>query len=161
MLLSSISNFHKFGYPMISEFTSKSVIMPSHITYAEHVLYDPFSKEDMEGNNIRKYIPVSPCNRIMYFSATLKEVECTTYCATYFWRTRGLMNHLWIMNHLKYQGQERKENIQQNLSQSHREPFYLKLVLTSTKKLNCTNPSRTQKTIFVEQLLTEGSLKWR
>ena len=42
---------------------------------AEHVLHDPFSKEDMEGNNIRKYIPVSPCNRIMYFLATFKEAE--------------------------------------------------------------------------------------
>ena len=55
MLLSSFSNFYKFGYPVMSELSSKS-----HIMYAECVLYDPFSKEDMEGNNIRKYIPVSP-----------------------------------------------------------------------------------------------------
>ena len=75
MLLSSISNFHKFGYPAMSELSSKSVISPSHIMYAEHVLYDPFSKEDMEGNNIRKYIPVSPRNWIMYFLATFKEAE--------------------------------------------------------------------------------------
>ena len=75
MLLSSISIFHKFGYPAMSELSSKSVISPSHITYGEHALYDPFSKEDMEGNNIRKYIPVSPCNWIMYFLATFKEAE--------------------------------------------------------------------------------------
>ena len=75
MLLSSISNCHKFGYPAMSELSSKSVISPSHIMYAEHVLYDPFSKEDMEGNNIRKYIPVSPCNRIIYFLAMFKEAE--------------------------------------------------------------------------------------
>ena len=75
ILLSSTSNFHKFGYPVISEFSLKSVIMPTHITYAEHVLYDPFCKEDMEGSNIRKYIPVSPCNRIMYFLTTFKEAE--------------------------------------------------------------------------------------
>ena len=56
----------------MSELSSKSVISPSHIMYAEHVLYDPFSKE---GNNIRKYIPVSPCNQIMYFLATFKEAE--------------------------------------------------------------------------------------
>ena len=73
MLLSSVSNFHKFGYPVMSELSSKSVISPSHITYAEHVLYDPFSKEDMEGNNIRKYIPVSPCSRIIYFLVTFKQ----------------------------------------------------------------------------------------
>ena len=33
MLLSSLSNFHKFGYPAMSELSSKSVISPSHITY--------------------------------------------------------------------------------------------------------------------------------
>ena len=75
MLLPSISNFHKFGNPAMSELSSKSVISPSHITYAEHVLYDPFSKEDKEGNNIRKYIPVSPHNLIMYFLATFKEAD--------------------------------------------------------------------------------------
>ena len=59
----------------MSELSSKSVIMLSHIMYAEHVLYDLFSKEDMEGNNTRKYIPVSPWNKIMYFLATFKEAE--------------------------------------------------------------------------------------
>ena len=28
-------------------------------------------------------------------------------------------------------------------------------------QLNCANPSRTLYAIFVEQLLTEGSIKWR
>ena len=59
----------------MSELSSKSIISPNHITYAEHVLYDPFSKEDMEGNNIRKYIPVSPHNWIMYFLVMFKEAE--------------------------------------------------------------------------------------
>ena len=45
MLLSSVSNFHEFGYPAMSELSSKSIISPNHIMYAEHVLYDPFSKE--------------------------------------------------------------------------------------------------------------------
>ena len=75
MLPSSVSNFHKFGYPAMFELSSKSIISRNHITYAEHVLYDPFSKEDMEGNNIRKYIPVSPRNWIVYFFATFKETE--------------------------------------------------------------------------------------
>ena len=75
MLLSSASNFHKFGYPAMSELSSKSIISPNHIMYAEHLLYDPFSKEDMKGNNIRKYIPVSPRNQIMYFLATFTGAE--------------------------------------------------------------------------------------
>ena len=66
MLLSSLS---------MSELSSKSIISPNHIMYAEHVLYDPFSEEDMEGNNIRKYIPVSPHNQIMYFLVMFKEAE--------------------------------------------------------------------------------------
>ena len=40
MLLSSVSNFHKFGYPAMSELSSKSIISPNHIMYAERVLYD-------------------------------------------------------------------------------------------------------------------------
>ena len=59
----------------MSELSSKSIISPNHTMYAEHVLYDPFSKEDMEGNNIRKYIPVSPHNWIMYFLVMFKEAE--------------------------------------------------------------------------------------
>ena len=54
---------------------SKEIITPTHISYAEHVLYDPFAKGSVEGNMIRKYIPVSPRNCIMYFLATFKEGE--------------------------------------------------------------------------------------
>ena len=43
MLLSSISNFHHFRYPSLSEQTR--IIKPTHVNYIEHLLYDPDAKE--------------------------------------------------------------------------------------------------------------------
>ena len=84
ILLSSIPNFHKFGYPGIAQ--SNEIITPTHISYAEHVLYDPFAKDSVEGNMIRKYIPVPPRNCIMYFLATYKESEMYQICALSSWK---------------------------------------------------------------------------
>ena len=161
MLLSSVSNFHKFGYPAMSELSSKSIISPNHITYAEHVLYDPFSKEDMEGNNIRKYIPVSPCNWIMYFLATFKEAE---------------MYHLLRYLLLKDQGMDEPDmgyETHEIPIPKKKRKHYARLVSVTQRailsqvgadinvQLNCANPSRTLYAVFVKQLLTEGSIKWR
>ena len=130
MLLSSISNFHKFGYPAMSELSSKSVISPSHIMYAEHVLHNPFSKEDMKGNDIRKYIPVSPHNQIMYFLATFKEADMYYLLQYLLLKDQGTDDPNMEYEHLKFQDQERRGNTQQDLCQSHKEQFCLKLVLT-------------------------------
>ena len=64
ILLSSISNFHHFGYPSLMEATY--IIKPTHVNYIEHILYDPDAKENVEGGMICKYIPTSPRNRLMY-----------------------------------------------------------------------------------------------
>ena len=64
MLLSSISNFHHFGYPSLTEQTH--IIKPTHVNYIEHLLYDPDAKENVNGDMIHKYIPTSPRNRLMY-----------------------------------------------------------------------------------------------
>ena len=64
ILLSSISNFHQFGYPSLTE--ASCIIEPTHINYIEHILYDPDAKENVEGDMIHKYIPTSPRNRLMY-----------------------------------------------------------------------------------------------
>ena len=65
MLLSSISNFHHFGYSSVTEQTH--IIKPTHVNYIEHLLYDPDAKENVNGDMIRKYIPTSPRNRLVYF----------------------------------------------------------------------------------------------
>ena len=64
ILLSSISNFHHFGYPSLMEATH--IIKLTHVNYIEHILYDPDAKENVEGNMICKYIPTSLRNRLMY-----------------------------------------------------------------------------------------------
>ena len=38
-------------------------------------MYDPFAKENLEGNYIQKHIPQSPQNHIMYFLSTSQETE--------------------------------------------------------------------------------------
>ena len=58
ILLLSISNFHHFGYPSLTEATH--IIKPTHVNYIEHILYGPDAKENVKGNMICKYIPTSP-----------------------------------------------------------------------------------------------------
>ena len=65
MLLSSISSFHHFGYPLVTEQTC--IIKPTCVNYIEHLLYNPDAKENVNGDMICKYIPTSPRNRLMYF----------------------------------------------------------------------------------------------
>ena len=73
LVFSSISNYHKHGYPSVH--VPSSIIQPTHINYVEHGLYDPFAKENLEGNYIWKYILQSPRNHIMYFLSTSQETE--------------------------------------------------------------------------------------
>ena len=58
MLLSSISNFHHFEYPSLSEQTC--IIKLTHVNYIEHLLYDPDAKENVNGDMIHKYIHQQP-----------------------------------------------------------------------------------------------------
>ena len=108
------------------ELSSRGIISPNHITYAEHVLYDPFSKEDMEGNNIRKYIPVSPRNRIMYFLATFKEAEMYHLLRYLLLKDQGTDER-----DMEYETHEipipkKRGNTPQGLCQSHEELYCLK-----------------------------------
>ena len=74
LLLGSISNYHKYGYPSLND--EGGIIHVKNITYAEHVFYDDkFSKTRIDGERIRTYIPLSPRNRIMYFMDSSKEAE--------------------------------------------------------------------------------------
>ena len=74
LLLGSISNYHKYGYPSLKE--EGGIIHVENITYVQHVFYDDkFSKTGLDGERIRTYIPPSPRNRIMYFMDTGKEGE--------------------------------------------------------------------------------------
>ena len=64
------------------------------------------------------------------------------------------------MKHLKFQDQERRGNTQQDLSVTQR-AILSEVGADIYVQMNCANPSRTLYAIFVKQLLTEGSMKWR
>ena len=70
------------------------------------------------------------------------------------------MSPIWNMKHLKFQDQERRGNTQQDLSVTQR-AILSEVGADIYVQMNCANPSRTLYAIFVKQLLTEGSMKWR
>ena len=70
-ILSSISNYHKYGYPSLKE---GGIIHIRNLLYAEHVFFDEkFSKVGINGERVRTYTLPSLRNRIMYFLDTPKE----------------------------------------------------------------------------------------
>ena len=55
LLLGSISNYHKYGYPSLKD--EGGIIDVKNITYAEHVFYDDkFSKTGIDEERIRTCI---------------------------------------------------------------------------------------------------------
>ena len=72
-LLASISNYQRFGYPLINN--PDTIVQPMHITYRQHSLYHPDAKENTEGYFISEHMPTSPRNRLMYFVLNEKTQE--------------------------------------------------------------------------------------
>ena len=71
-ILSSIPNYHKYGYPSVKE--EGGIIHVRNLSYAKHVFfYEKFSKVGIDGERVRTYILPSPRNRIMYFLDKAKE----------------------------------------------------------------------------------------
>ena len=71
MILSSISNYLKYGYPSLKE--EGGIIHVRNLSYAEHVFFDEkFSKVGIDGERVITHILPSPRNRIMYFLDTAK-----------------------------------------------------------------------------------------
>ena len=65
MILSSISNYHKYGYPSLKE--EGGIIHVRNLSYAEHVFFDEkFSKVGIDGKRVRTYILSSPRNKFKY-----------------------------------------------------------------------------------------------
>ena len=69
-LLGTISNFHHYPYP--SQRKNNLIINPKHVTYSEHLLHDE-SETISQEEKVRKYIPTSPRNQIMYFMCCNQE----------------------------------------------------------------------------------------
>ena len=71
-LLGSISNYHHHLYP--SQKTS-NLIKQDHVTYSEHLLSNQSQIVDEGQYSVRKYVPTSPRNRIMYFTCYNQDKE--------------------------------------------------------------------------------------
>ena len=90
-LLASISNYHKFGYPLINN--PDTIVQPMHITYCQHSLYDPDAKENTEGCFISEHMPTSPRNRLMYFVLNEKTQELHQFVKFLIQRDDSVRSH--------------------------------------------------------------------
>ena len=115
----------------------------------------------MEGNNIRKYIPVSPRNWIMYFLAMFKEAKMYHLLRYLLLKDQGTDEP-----NMEYKTHEIPRPRQKRKHSARFVSVTQKVILSEVGvdinvQLNCANPSRTLCAIFVKQLLTEGSIKWK
>ena len=162
MLLSSISNFHHFGYPSVTEQTH--IIKPTHVNYIEHLLYDPDAKENVNGDMIRKYIPTSPRNRLMYFLVvghvqlwTLIKYLQTCDSQTH---THGLQEDIADEIELFPPAPKKRKQGPRIVSVTARS-IVEEVGADLNNVLNSADSNRTIYKIFKEQLLTEGIIWWR
>ena len=162
MLLSSISNFHHFGYPSVTEQTH--IIKPTHVNYIEHLLYDPDAKENVNGDMIRKYIPTSPRNRLMYFLVvghvqlwTLIKYLQTCDSQTH---THGLQEDIADEIELFPPAPKKCKQGPRIVSVTARS-IVEEVGADLNNVLNSADSNRTIYKIFKEQLVTEGIIRWR
>ena len=161
MLLSSISNFHHFRHPSLTEQTH--IIKPTHFNYIEHLLYNPDAKENVNGDMICKYIPTSPRNRLMYLF---------------------VVGHVQLRNLMKYvqtcDSQTHTDSLQQDIAdeissfppepKKHKQgPRIVSVTARSIVEevgadlndvLNSADSNHTIYKTFKEQLVTEGIIWW-
>ena len=161
MLLSSISNFHHFGYPSVTEQTR--IIKPTHVNYIEHLLYDPDAKENVNGDMIRKYIPTSPRNRLMYFLVvghvqlwTLIKYLQTCDSQTH---THGLQEDIADEIELFPPAPKKCKQGPRIVSVTARS-IVEEVGADLNNVLNSADSNRTIYKIFKEQLVTEGIIGW-
>ena len=113
----------------------------------------------MEGNSIRKYIPVSPRNWIMYFLVTFEEAEMYHLLRYLLLKDQGMDEP-----NMEYETPEiprprKKRKHSARLVSVTQRAILSEVGADINVQVNCANPSRTLYAIFVEQLLTEGSIK--
>ena len=155
ILLGSISNYHKYGYPSLKE--EGGIIHVKNITYAEHVFYDDkFSKTGLDGERIQMYIPPSPRNRIMYFMDTDKQGVKHILKGD---QANEIHGHTMEIEPPPVPRKKRKHS-SCLVSVSQRAVFTAVGADISTQ-FNCGNPNCTIYKLFEEQLTTEGIIKWR
>ena len=160
LLLGSISNYHKYGYPSLKD--EGGIIHVKNITYAEHIFYDDkFSKTGIDGERIRTYIPPSPRNRIMYFMDTGKEAELFQLVKHILKGDQTSETDADIIE-MEPPPVPRKKRTHSACFVSVSQCTVLTAVGTDiSTQFKCANPNCTLYKLFEEQLVTEGIIKWR
>ena len=165
-LLGTISNFRHYPYP--SQRKNNLIINPKHVTYSEHLLHDE-SETISQEEKVRKYIPTSPRNQIMYSMCCNQEKSSELH---------HLIKHLLLCDmHDKDKG---TIVFHEDMSQpppakkkrkhsSHIVSVTRRAILAEVgengenidEDINCANQDRTLYKTFKEQLVTIGVIKWR
>ena len=160
LLLGSISNYHKYGYPSLKE--EGGIIHVKNITYAEHVFYDDkFLKTGIDGERIRTYIPPSPRNRIMYFMDTGKEAELFPLVKHILKGDQTNETNADIIEMEPPPVPRKKRKHSAHLFSVSQRAVFTAVGADISTQFNCANPNCTFYKLFEEQLITEGIIKWR
>ena len=160
LLLGSISNYHKYGYPSLKE--EGGIIHVKNITYAEHVFYDDkFSKTGLDGERIRTYIPPSPRNRFMYFMDTGKEGELFQLVKHILKGDQGNETDCHTIEMEPPPVPRKKRKHSSHLVSVSQCAVFTAVGADVSTQFNCANPNCTLYKLFEEQLITEGIIKWR
>ena len=160
LLLGSISNYHKYGYPSLKD--EGGIIHVKNITYAEHVFYDvKFLKTRIDGERIRTYIPPSPRNRIMYFMDSGKEAELFQLVKHILKGDQTNETDAYIIEMEPPPVPRKKRKHSTHLVSVSQHAVFTAVGADISTQFNCANPNRSLYKLFEEQLITEGIIKWR
>ena len=160
-ILSSISNYHKYGYPSLKE--EGGIIHVRNLSYAEHVFFDEkFSKVGIGGERVRTYVLPSPRDRILYFLDTAKQGDLYQ-----------LVKHILKGDKIGLEANEefpqknpppvpkKKRKHSSCLVSVSQRAVFAEVGADINTQLNCSSPSHTLYQVFQEQLITEGIIKWQ
>lgn len=159
LLLSSVSNYHWYKW------TSGTKRKKGAVAHHMHLLSDPEANEE-PGKYIRKYVPTSPRNRIMYYLLNMENEDTDDIYPS-------------VKQLFQLDNPHTGEDTTYDYSDDFKPPpkkkrkHTARLVSGNAKKicqeagvemstiLNCANPRRSLYTIFQEELITQGVIRWR
>ena len=157
LLLPSISNFHKFGYPSIN--TPNDIVSPNHITYWQHSLYDPDAKENPNRYFISEHLPTSPRNRLMHFIFNAETFELHQHVKFLLRRDTSLPYGEDIDEVHDYQPIPKKKHKQSSqLISVSQHAVFEQMDADLESFLNQANKQWKIYEIFQEQIISEGGI---
>ena len=155
-LLSSISNFHRHGFPN-TRVNIRQIIHPENFAHVQHMLFEENCLPNEYGNFTRKNLPVSPRNRAMYFISTEQDQEF-----------HQLVRYLMDCDDPEFVSPPEDHDIPQPPRKKRKQSARIISVTQQAiaaeiglQDINSADPMRDQYTTFTEQLLSDGIIKWR